>query len=164
MPAGRDLSSRTGGRRPKAPQEGTRGEPVCGLPSMGIRMRGDTRQTRTPSPDTARALHGAIVRAPRYEPGLLGNASRKCAEPVRPGARNLPRPLSDARHKPPNRLSVLSKSAHRADAAPPPRNRWFVDSPLEQRRLEPSVPLVQPVSEKGARALRARSAEMRAHP
>jgi hypothetical protein len=36
MPAGRDLSSRTEGRRPKAPQEGTRGEPVCGLPSMGI--------------------------------------------------------------------------------------------------------------------------------
>jgi hypothetical protein len=36
MPAGRDLSRRTEGRRPKAPQEGTRGEPVWGVPSMGI--------------------------------------------------------------------------------------------------------------------------------
>jgi hypothetical protein len=104
-------------------------------------MRGDTRQTCTPSPGTARALHGAIVRATRYEPGLLGNDSRKCAEPIRPGARNLPRPLSDARHKPPNRLSVLSKSAHRADAAPPPRNRWFVDSPLEEGGFELPVPV-----------------------
>ena len=51
-------------------------------------MRGHTHQIRTPSPDTARAFHGAIVRAPRYEPGLLGNASRKCDEPIRPGAHN----------------------------------------------------------------------------
>jgi hypothetical protein len=26
------------------------------------------------------------------------------------------------------------------DAAPPPRNRWFVDSPLEEAGFEPSVP------------------------
>ena len=36
MPARRDLSSRTGCRRPKAPQEGTRGGPCERLPSMGI--------------------------------------------------------------------------------------------------------------------------------
>src|SRR5215472_9858807 len=37
------------------------------------------------------------------------------------------------------------------------------DSPLEGEGFEPSVPLVQPAPEKGARALCARSAEMRAH-
>jgi hypothetical protein len=36
MPARGDLSARTEGRRPKAPQEGTRGGPCGRLPSMGI--------------------------------------------------------------------------------------------------------------------------------
>ena len=31
-------------------------------------------------------------------------------------------------------------SRQTADAAPPPRNRWFVDSPLEQSGFEPPVP------------------------
>jgi hypothetical protein len=35
MPARRDLSSRSEGRRPKASQEGTRGGWAGGLPSMG---------------------------------------------------------------------------------------------------------------------------------
>ena len=36
MRAHRDLSKRTEGRRPKAPQEGTRGGCSGGLPFMGI--------------------------------------------------------------------------------------------------------------------------------
>jgi hypothetical protein len=36
MPARRDLSTRSEGRRPKASQEGTRGGWLVGLPSMGI--------------------------------------------------------------------------------------------------------------------------------
>ena len=36
MPARGELSARTEGRRPKAPQEGTRGGPCGRLPSMGI--------------------------------------------------------------------------------------------------------------------------------
>jgi len=31
-------------------------------------------------------------------------------------------------------------TAQTADAAPPPRNRWFVDSPLEGDGFEPMVP------------------------
>jgi hypothetical protein len=44
MPARRDLSSRTWGRRPKAPQEGTRGGWVSSLPSMGICRGGGLRR------------------------------------------------------------------------------------------------------------------------
>ena len=48
----------------------------------------------------------------------------------------------------------------------PARDRFAPDSPLEEAGFEASVPLVRPVPnwlEKGARALCARSAAMRAH-
>jgi hypothetical protein len=47
------------------------------------------------------------------------------------------------------------------------RDRWFADSLPEGAGFEPSVPLIRAVPEwleKGARALCAWSAEMRAHP
>jgi hypothetical protein len=44
MLAGRDLCGRAEGRRPKAPQEGTRGGRVGGLPSMGIWRGGGLRR------------------------------------------------------------------------------------------------------------------------
>ena len=44
MPAGRELSSRTEGRRPKAPQEGTRGGWLSSLLSMGIWWGGGLRR------------------------------------------------------------------------------------------------------------------------
>src|SRR6516165_5943176 len=36
-------------------------------------------------------------------------------------------------------------SRQTADAAPPPRNRWFVDSPLEEPGFEPLVPFCRVV-------------------
>jgi hypothetical protein len=36
-----------------------------------------------------------------------------------------------------------STSRRSADAAPPPRNRWFVDSPLEGAGFELSVPFAR---------------------
>jgi hypothetical protein len=44
MPAGGDLSAGAEGRRPKAPQEGTRGGWVSSLPSMGIYRGGGLRR------------------------------------------------------------------------------------------------------------------------
>jgi len=79
---------------------------------------------------TARGAHAALIRD-------LG------AGPIdyqRARSRGIPAPTKCLRRRTGLAASLRSTSRRSGDAAPPPRNRWFVDSPLEGDGFELPVP------------------------
>jgi len=91
---------------------------------------------------TARGAHAALIRDLGAGPIDYQRARSRgsgCCQAVRVRD-GIPAPTKCLRRRTGLAASLRSTSRRSGDAAPPPRNRWFVDSPLEGDGFELPVP------------------------
>ena len=90
----------------------------------------------------AREIEGAVIKIlvdALTNPGIARDLDQCTGEQVARRDRGLC-PLAGGWHRQPQLWHTRVLARQTADAAPPPRNRWFVDSPVERDEFELPVP------------------------